>query len=77
MPRPEFPTGIILPPSCIQRIREEQNYYDRDPERAEREQRDREERLRQEQEEMEARERYEYDRWCGEQESQESGESHD
>ena len=37
MARPEFPTGTILPASCIRRIREEQDYYDEDPERYERE----------------------------------------
>ena len=43
MSRPEFPTGIALSANCISRIREEQEYYDQDPERAEREQLEREE----------------------------------
>lgn len=47
MSRPEFP-NCILPVSCIQRIREEQTYYDENPERAEREQQTREERRREE-----------------------------
>jgi len=32
MSRPKFPTGCILPNSCIQRLREDQEFYDRDPE---------------------------------------------
>ena len=43
MSRPEFPTGIVLPTNCISRIREEQEYYDQDPERYERERLEREE----------------------------------
>ena len=52
MPRPKWPSPYCaLPPSCIQRIRSDQDYYDSDPERAEREQaaqkeREEEERLR-------------------------------
>ena len=37
MPRPKFPP-IVLPVSSITRIREAQAYYDKNPERAEREQ---------------------------------------
>lgn len=37
MPRPKFPP-IVLPVSSITRIREAQTYYDKNPERAEREQ---------------------------------------
>jgi len=33
MSRPEFPRGTVLPVGAIHRIREEQEYYDRDPER--------------------------------------------
>lgn len=36
MSRPEFPIGIVLPSNCISRIREEQEYYDRNPEEYER-----------------------------------------
>ncbi|RLI66085.1 MAG: hypothetical protein DRO67_01645 [Candidatus Asgardarchaeum californiense] len=49
MSRPRFP-GCVLPENCISRIVEEQNRYDRDPERYERE---REERRLQEQQEEE------------------------
>jgi hypothetical protein len=42
MPRPNFP-NCIMPVEVIRRINEEQEHYDRDPERAEREQRAREE----------------------------------
>jgi hypothetical protein len=39
MPRPDFPNPYtILTPGMISRIRSNQEYYDRDPERAEREQ---------------------------------------
>jgi len=39
MPRPEFPTPYTpLTPGMISRIRSDQEYYDRDPERAERDQ---------------------------------------
>ena len=51
MSRPEFP-GIILPVSCIQRIREDQNYYDENPERYEREERQRKERKDEEEQEL-------------------------
>ena len=43
MPRPEFPTGVIMTVEMIQRIRSDQDYYDRNPERAEREQKARDE----------------------------------
>jgi len=52
MPRPKWPNPYCaLPSSCIQRIRSDQDHYDADPERAEREQaaqkeREEEERLR-------------------------------
>ncbi|MBD3261039.1 MAG: hypothetical protein GF334_05055 [Candidatus Altiarchaeales archaeon] len=59
MPRPEFPTPYtILTPGMISRIRSNQGYYDRNPERAEREQQERKERERLEQEQLE----YEYRR---------------
>ena len=51
MSRPEFPR-CILPVNCIRRIREEQEYYDENPERYEREQREREEQRILEEEEM-------------------------
>ena len=38
MSRPEFPTGMIMTPEMISRIRETQEYYDQDPDRYEREQ---------------------------------------
>lgn len=45
MPRPDFPRPYTpLTPATIRRINEEQAHYDRDPERAEREQRAAEER---------------------------------
>ena len=46
MSRPRFPIGVVLPASCISRIRSEQEYYDRDPdgyERREQARHDREE----------------------------------
>ena len=56
MPRPEFP-HCVMPVEVIRRINEEQAYYDKDPERAEREQRRRkemrEDEQRQEQEQEE------------------------
>lgn len=59
MARPEFPTPYtILTPGMISRIRSNQEYYDQDPERAEREQQERDERERLEQEQLE----YEYRR---------------
>jgi hypothetical protein len=36
MSRPRFPIGCVLPVGAIQRIREEQASYDRDPEKYER-----------------------------------------
>lgn len=36
MSRPEFPQGMIMTPGMIQRVREEQDAYDRDPEGYER-----------------------------------------
>ena len=76
MSRPEFPQPYcVLPSNCISRIVSEKNYYDSDPERAEREQADRaeqamleEEMERQQYEEMlEAQEREEHRvcPWCG------------
>ena len=63
MSRPEFPIGCIMPVECICRIRENQEYYDRDPERCEREERRRgaERELEREQE------RQEYERQQGDQ----------
>lgn len=54
MSRPKFP-GIIFPANCIRRIREEQYYYDENPERYEREQREDEELRRLEEQERENR----------------------
>lgn len=42
MSRPEFP-NCIMPVGVIQHIRQEQDYYDENPERCEREQRQQEE----------------------------------
>ena len=56
MSRPEFP-NCAMPVSVIQRIRSEQDCYDQDPDRYEREQRRREEDRMLEQEQ----ERQEYD----------------
>lgn len=54
MPRPDFPRPYIpLPIEAIWRINEEQAHYDRDPERAEREQRRRQEALEEERREEE------------------------
>ena len=50
MSRPEYPRGIVLPSSCIQRIRSEQDFYDRNTEYCERMQQQREEERRMEQE---------------------------
>lgn len=51
MSKPDFPKPYTpLTPNIISRIRSEQEYYDRDPERAEREQRARAEREREERE---------------------------
>ena len=56
--RPEFPVGCVLPVACIHRINQEQEWYDRDPERAERIYRQREEdRLVEHQREQEEQER--------------------
>ena len=58
MSRPEFPIGCVLPVECIRRIRENQEYYDADPERYERMERQRKEQRELEREE----ERQEYER---------------
>ena len=50
MPRPRFPTGMILPVEAIRRINYDQETYDRDPEEWER--REREDRERREEEEQ-------------------------
>lgn len=39
MPRPEFPTGMVLPVEAIRRINEERRAYDADPEEYERRER--------------------------------------
>lgn len=45
MPRPKWPEPYcVLTPACIQRIRSDQDDYDADPERSEREQAARKER---------------------------------
>ena len=62
MPRPNFP-NCIMPPEVISRIVSEQEYYDADPERAEREQAQ-----MQEQREEEARQEAEYEAYLIEQE---------
>jgi len=53
MSRPKFPAGCILPSSCISAIRQEQEFYDQDPEQYERIQREREEQRLQEQRQLE------------------------
>lgn len=52
MSRPEFP-NCIMPASVIQGIRREQDYYDEDPERYERQERAREEERLMEKRQME------------------------
>ena len=52
MGRPNFP-NCIMPPETIHRIRQEQDYYDEDPERYERQERAREEERQMEQRQME------------------------
>ncbi len=42
MSRPNYP-NCVMPTSVIQRVRQEQDYYDQDPARAERQQREHEE----------------------------------
>jgi hypothetical protein len=56
MSRPEFP-NCIMTPGIIQRIRSDQDVYDRDPEEWERREREEEERREREEEE-----RLEYER---------------
>lgn len=58
MSRPDFPRPYTpLTPGMISRIRSEQDYYDQDPERYERQQTERKERERMEQEELYEQER--------------------
>jgi hypothetical protein len=52
MSRPKF-LNCVMTPEIIRAIRQEQDYYDSNPERYELEKREEEERYRQEQEEME------------------------
>ena len=52
MARPEFPIGVVLPASCISRIREDQRHYDEDPGGYERQEREREERRREEERQL-------------------------
>ena len=54
MSRPEYP-NCIMPVGVIQRVREEQSYYDEDPERYEREQQ-----AHEEQRELERQQELEY-----------------
>jgi len=70
MARPEFPTGCIMPVDMIRSIRQEQEYYDEDPERYEREERYAEAR-REEERQQEREEQYEQDRLAYEQSQQE------
>lgn len=51
MSRPEFPIGTSLPVGAITRIREEQRYYDENPQRYEREEQAKQERLEEERQE--------------------------
>jgi len=60
MSRPDFPNPYTpLTPGMISRIRSEQDYYDQNPERYERQQREREEQRRMEDEQL----RYEEQKW--------------
>jgi len=53
MARPKFPEpACILPASCIRSIVEDQNYYDEDPVRYERQEQEREERRREEEQQL-------------------------
>ena len=62
MSRPDFPKPYTpLTPGMISRIRSEQDYYDQNPERYERQQRERKERERMEQEELREQERRYYE----------------
>ncbi len=62
MPRPEFPNPYCtLTPACIQRIRSDQDHYDENPERAEREQAARKE--REEEERLREQEYYDNNGW--------------
>ena len=51
MSRPEFP-NCVMTPEIIRAIRQEQDYYDQDPERYERQKQEAQEMYRQEQEEI-------------------------
>ena len=62
MSRPQFPTGTILPVSCIRAVNEEQRYYDEDPERYERQEREREEIRQMDEQRMMEEERAFYER---------------
>jgi len=61
MSRPEF-LNCIMTPEIIRSIRQDQEYYDEDPERYEQQERERKERRLQEQEEMEHQRRLEEQR---------------
>lgn len=68
MSRPRWPLGVVLPVGAIQRIREEQEAYDRDPEGYERRQRQAAERRA---EEAEQERQAEEDFWRRQQEQPE------
>ena len=62
MSRPDFPRPYTpLTPGMISRIRSEQDHYDQNPERAERQQREREEERQREEQEMQEQERRYYE----------------
>lgn len=60
MKRPEF-LNCIMTPAIINRIRQEQEYYDEDPERYERQEKEREEQRQMEEEMMREEERRQYE----------------
>ena len=51
MPRPTWPTGMVMPVEFIRRMNEEMSAYNRDPAGYERQEREREEQRRQEEQE--------------------------
>lgn len=61
MSRPEY-LGCVMTANVINHIRQEQEYYDQDPERYEREQEEIREQYQMEQEEMLHQEKIEYER---------------
>lgn len=58
MSRPKFP-NCVMTPGIISAIRQEQDYYDQDPERYERQERERQEQREREEYEMQQQ----YEQW--------------